>query len=123
MPIAIEPINRPANADVRPAHFNQRNTLPTNTAPGAEPSAGGFGIACPHAIPAPTVNVTMTDVAAALAVRATRRRRLPDRISLVIGILLWWKRPAGCQRASPTNERQNDKTVKTFLGNLDVVRV
>jgi murein DD-endopeptidase MepM/ murein hydrolase activator NlpD len=39
----IAPINSPANAAVRPPHFNHPSSDVIKAAPGAEPSAGGFG--------------------------------------------------------------------------------
>jgi hypothetical protein len=65
-PVAIAPISNPANAAAMPAHFNQPSTWVTNTAPGADPSASGFGI-CATATPTEHHH-TASDTAAPAAI-------------------------------------------------------
>ena len=50
MPVVIAPINKPASAAASPAHFSQPSTVVTSSAPGALPSAGGFGTGAANAL-------------------------------------------------------------------------
>ena len=101
--MVIAPINNPANAAANPAHFNQPSTVPTNTAPGAESSAGGFGMVAAH-----TTEPGATIAAVSDPARTPTALRYQGRyvgVALIIGNLLDWCKRAQRHTQALTHQR------------------
>ena len=79
----IAPISRPASAAASAPHLSQPSTVVINAAPGADPSAGGFGTTA-NAGPAEPMTAPAVATPAATALRHTRPRTPRPTLSLIV---------------------------------------